>query len=47
VIDFTLTRSIYLALSNDVESARQWAQTVLESDNGNELAKEILAAMAY
>jgi tetratricopeptide (TPR) repeat protein len=47
VIDFTLTRSIYLALADDIESARQWAQTVLDSDHGNELAKEILAAMAY
>jgi tetratricopeptide (TPR) repeat protein len=47
VIDFTLTRSIYLALADDVESARRWAQTVIDSDKENEVAKEILAAMEY
>ena len=47
VIDFTLTRSIYLALADDVDSARKWARTVIDSDKENELAKEILAAMEY
>jgi tetratricopeptide (TPR) repeat protein len=47
IIDFTLTRSISLALADDVESARHWAQTVIDSDKENEVAKEILAAMEY
>jgi tetratricopeptide (TPR) repeat protein len=47
VIDLTLTRSIYLALTDDVDSARQWVQTVIDTDHENELAREILAAMTY
>ncbi len=47
VIDFTLTRSICLALGDDVESARKWVKTVLDADGGNEMAREILAAIAY
>jgi tetratricopeptide (TPR) repeat protein len=47
LIDFTLTRSIYLALSGDVDSAREWVQTVINNDPNNQLAKDIRAAMAY
>jgi tetratricopeptide (TPR) repeat protein len=47
IIDFTLTRSIYLALTDDLESARRWARTVIDSDKENEMAREILAAMEY
>jgi tetratricopeptide (TPR) repeat protein len=47
IIDLTLTRSIYLGLTDDVDAARQWAKAVLDSDHGNQLAKDILAAMDY
>ncbi|MDB6108950.1 MAG: Tetratricopeptide 2 repeat protein [Pedosphaera sp.] len=47
VIDFTLTRSVYFALADDIDSARRWVKTVIDSDQENELAKEILAAMGY
>lgn len=47
VIDFTLTRGIYYALADDIEAARRWVKTVIDSDRENELAKDILAAMAY
>jgi tetratricopeptide (TPR) repeat protein len=47
IIDYTLTRGIYYALADDFDAARQWVQTVLQSDPGNESAKEILSALAY
>ncbi len=47
VIDFTLTRSIYFALTDEVEAARQWAQAVIKTDGNNKLAREILSAMDY
>jgi tetratricopeptide (TPR) repeat protein len=47
VIDLTLIRSIYFALTDDLDSARQWAQAVLKTDGNNKLAREILSAMDY
>jgi tetratricopeptide (TPR) repeat protein len=47
IIELTLSRSIYFALSDDVETARQWARAVIEADKNNQLAQEILAAMDY
>lgn len=47
VIDFTLIRAIFMALEDQVETARQWVTNVIENDKENELAKEILSAMAY
>ncbi len=47
LIELTLSRSIYFALSDDVETARQWAKAVIEADKNNQLAQEILAAMDY
>ncbi len=47
VIDFTLIRGIYLALADEVESARQWFNSVIEADQENELAREALATIAY
>ena len=47
VIDFTLTRAIYLALTDDLDNARQWVNSIIENDKGNELAREIQSAMAY
>ncbi|MDB6023368.1 MAG: Tetratricopeptide 2 repeat protein [Pedosphaera sp.] len=47
IVDLTLTRSIYFALNDEVESARQWAKAVLNQDKNNKRAHEILAAMDY
>ena len=47
IIELTLTRSIYLALTDDVETARQWAKAVVELDKENTQAQEILGAMDY
>jgi tetratricopeptide (TPR) repeat protein len=47
VIDLTLTRSIYFALTDEVEAAREWAQAVLKKDKNNKLAHDILTAMDY
>jgi tetratricopeptide (TPR) repeat protein len=47
VIDLTLTRSIYYALTDETETARHWAQAVINQDKNNKLAQEILSAMDY
>jgi tetratricopeptide (TPR) repeat protein len=47
LIELTLSRSIYFALNDDLESARQWARAVIAADKNNQLAQEILAAMDY
>jgi tetratricopeptide (TPR) repeat protein len=47
VFDLTLTRSIYFALADEVETARLWIKSVLEQDKENKLALEILSAMDY
>ncbi len=47
VIDLTLIRGIYFALSDEMDTARKWVQTVIERDQDNQFAREILAAMDY
>jgi tetratricopeptide (TPR) repeat protein len=47
VIDLTLTRGIYFALTGEIETARKWVQTVVDSDKDNQFAKEILSAMDF
>ena len=47
VIDLTLTRGIYFALADDVESARTWVKAVLALDKDNKFAQDILAAMDF
>ncbi|MDB6125938.1 MAG: Tetratricopeptide 2 repeat protein [Pedosphaera sp.] len=47
VIDLALTRSIYFALNDDVDSARQWVKVAMEKDKDNDLAREILSAMTF
>ena len=47
VIDLTLTRGIYFALSDDLDTARKWVQTVIDRDKENKLAREILDAMNF
>ena len=47
VIDLTLTRSIYFALTDEMDTARKWVQTVIERDKDNKLAREILDAMNF
>ena len=47
IIELTLTRSIYFALSDEVDTARVWAKSVLEQDKDNKMALEILSAMDY
>jgi len=47
VIELTLTRGIYFALSGELDTARKWVQTVIDRDKDNQLAKEIMAAMDF
>lgn len=47
IVELTLTRSIYFALSDEVETARLWVKSVLEQDKDNKMAHEILSAMDY
>lgn len=47
IIDLALTRSIYFALADEVDAARQWANAVINQDKENKLAREILSAMDY
>ena len=47
IFDFTLTRGIYFALTDEVVTARQWVQTVISQDKNNKLAHDILSAMDY
>jgi hypothetical protein len=47
IIELTLTRSIYFALSDQLDEARQWAKAVINQDKNNPVAQEILSAMDY
>jgi tetratricopeptide (TPR) repeat protein len=47
VIDLTLTRGIYFALSGEIDTGRKWVQTVIDRDKDNEFARQILAAMDF
>jgi tetratricopeptide (TPR) repeat protein len=47
LIELTLSRSIYFALSDDVATAREWASAVMQVDKENKVAREILAATNY
>ena len=47
IIELTLTRSIYFALADEVDTARVWVKSVLEQDKDNKMALEILSAMDY
>lgn len=47
LIDLAVTRSIYFALNDDVQSARKWVNVIQERDKDNDLAQEILSAMQY
>ncbi|HZV33553.1 MAG TPA: tetratricopeptide repeat protein [Verrucomicrobiae bacterium] len=47
VIELTLLRSIYFALSDQLDEARQWANAVISLDKNNPVAQDILSAMDY
>lgn len=47
IVDFTLTRSIYYALTDQLDQARQWAKAVISQDKNNNRAHDILSAMDY
>ena len=47
VIDLTLTRGIYFALTDEMDTARQFVKTVIAGDKDNQLAREILSAMDF
>lgn len=47
VIELTLMRSIYYALSDQLDEARQWANAVINLDKNNPDAQDILSAMDY
>jgi tetratricopeptide (TPR) repeat protein len=47
VIDLTLTRGIYFALTDEMDTARQFVKTVIERDKDNKFAREILSAMDF
>jgi tetratricopeptide (TPR) repeat protein len=47
IIELTLTRSIYFALTDQLDEARQWANAVISLDKNNPVAKDILTAMDY
>jgi tetratricopeptide (TPR) repeat protein len=47
IVELTLTRSIFFALSDEVETARLWVRAVLDQDKDNKMAQEILSAMDY
>lgn len=47
VIELSLTRSIYFALTDQLDAARQWAKAVIAQDKNNGVAQEILTAMDY
>jgi Tfp pilus assembly protein PilF len=47
IVELTLTRSIYFALTDEVETARLWVRSVLDQDKDNPMALEILSAMDY
>lgn len=47
VIELTLTRGIYFALTDEMDTARKFVKTVIERDRDNNFAREILSAMDY
>ena len=47
VIELTLTRGIYFALTGEMDTARKFVKTVIERDKGNKFAQEIWSAMDY
>jgi tetratricopeptide (TPR) repeat protein len=47
VIELTLTRGIYFALTDEMDTARKFVKTVIERDKDNHFAREILSAMDY
>ncbi len=47
VIDLTLTRGIYYALTGEMDTARQFVKTVIERDKDNKFARDILSAMNF
>jgi tetratricopeptide (TPR) repeat protein len=47
VVDLTLTRGIYYALTGDMDTARQFIKAVVERDANNQFAHEILSAMDF
>jgi hypothetical protein len=47
VFDFTVTRGIYFALTDELDIARQWVKAVIERDKENVFAKDVLAAMDF
>jgi tetratricopeptide (TPR) repeat protein len=47
IIELTLTRSIYFALADEVDTAKLWLKSVLDQDKDNKMAQEILSAMDY
>ncbi len=47
MVDLTLARGIYFALTDEVETARRWVKAVIDQDKDNKFAQEILDAMDY
>ncbi len=47
MVDLTLTRGIYFALTDEVETARRWVKAVIDQDKENKFAQDILDAMDY
>ncbi len=47
VIELTLTRGIYFALTDEMDTARKFVKTVIERDRDNNFAREILSAMDF
>lgn len=47
MVDLTLTRGIYFALTDEVETARRWVKAVIDQDKDNKFAQEILDAIGY
>ncbi len=47
VIELTLMRGIYFALTDEMDTARKFVKTVIERDRDNKLAQEILSAMDF
>jgi tetratricopeptide (TPR) repeat protein len=47
VIDLTLTRGIYYALTGEMDTAREFVKTVIQRDKDNKFAHDILSAMGY
>lgn len=47
MVDLTLARGIYFALTDEVETARRWVKAVIDQDKDNKFAQDILNAMEY